>query len=117
MELKLKNGDYEPDGVGGLRRVEGREELLQRVLFKLTAHRGAFPFEEKLGSRLWLLGRLGAAQRQSAAAQYVAEALADERDLSVESVELTPAEDGIAALKAVLDYQGEALTVTLDIRV
>lgn len=117
MELKLKNGDYEPDGVGGLRRVEGREELLQRVLFKLTAHRGAFPFWEELGSRLWQLGRLGVAQRQSAAAQYVAEALADERELSVESVELIPAQNGISMLKALLDYQGEALTVTLDIRV
>ena len=41
MELKLRNGDYVPDGVGGLKRVEGREALLQRVLFKLTARRGA----------------------------------------------------------------------------
>lgn len=57
MELKLRNGDYVPDGVGGLKRVEGREALLQRVLFKLTARRGAFPFLPELGSRLWQLGK------------------------------------------------------------
>ncbi len=117
MELKLKNGDYVTDGVGGLQRVEGREELLQRVLFRLTAHRGAFPFREELGSRLWQLGRLPAAQRQSAAAQYVAEALAEERELSVESVELTPREDGTAALHVALRRDDETLNVTLDIRV
>ena len=117
MELRLKNGDYVPDGVGGLQRVEGREELLQRVLFKLTARRGKFPFQEDLGSRLWQLGRLSASQRQSAAAQYVAEALEGERDLSVEAVELMPTENGTAKLKADLLYRGEELNVALDIRV
>lgn len=58
MELILRNGDYVPDGVGGLRRAAGQEALLQRVLFRLTARRGAFPFWEDLGSRLWQLGRL-----------------------------------------------------------
>ena len=60
MELELRNGDYAADGVGGLRRVRGREALLQRVLFRLTARRGAFPFWETLGSRLWALGTLPA---------------------------------------------------------
>ena len=35
-ELKLKNGDYVKAG-GRLEKAEGREALLQRVLFKLTA--------------------------------------------------------------------------------
>lgn len=117
MELELKNGDYVPDGVGGLRRVNGREELLQRVLFKLTARRGMFLFREELGSRLWRLGRLPASQRQSAAAQYVAEALADEKGLTVEAVELLDPAEGIAPLKVVLAYGGGELAVTLDIRV
>ena len=34
MELELRDGDYVADGVGGLRRVGGREALLQRVLFR-----------------------------------------------------------------------------------
>ena len=74
MELELRNGDYVADGVGGLRRVGGREALLQRVLFRLTARRGSFPFWQTLGSRLWELGRVPAPERRSAARQYVAEA-------------------------------------------
>lgn len=117
MELQLKNGDYVPNGAGGLRRVTGREELLQRVLFKLTARRGRFPFWEALGSRLWQLGQVPAAQRQSAAKQYVAEALADESGLRVENVELAAENDGAAVLTAELSYEGERLSVTLDIQV
>ena len=45
MELKLQNGDYVSDGAAGLRRVEGAEALLQRVIFRLTAP-------------LWLSGRI-----------------------------------------------------------
>ena len=58
MGLSLRNGDYVPDGTGGLRRTEGREALLEQVLFRLTARRGTFPFLPELGSRLWQLGQL-----------------------------------------------------------
>ena len=114
MELELKNGDYIADGVGGLRRVRGREALLQRVLFRLTARRGAFPFWETLGSRLWELGKLPGLERRSAARQYVAEALAGE-PVSVEDVTLEERRDGTAAVTAHLRYQGEALAVTVDV--
>ena len=53
MELKIKNGDYIPDGLGGFVTVQGTEKLLQRALLKLTARRGVFPFMEDFGSRLW----------------------------------------------------------------
>ena len=39
MELKLRNGDYVPDGTGSVIRLEGAQALLQRVLFRLKAHR------------------------------------------------------------------------------
>lgn len=110
--LQIRSGDYVPDGRGGLRRSEGREDLLERVLFRLTARRGQFPFMEDLGSSLWRLGRVGAAGRQSAAEQYVAEALAAEKGLTVEAVTLTQ-ENGTAHVTAELAYQGEALSVTL----
>ena len=64
MELKLQNGDYVLDGAARLCRVEGAEALLQRVLFRLSARRGAFPFWGTLGSQLWQLGRLPAAARK-----------------------------------------------------
>ena len=43
MEAKLFNGDYIPDGLGGVVRCEGADALLERVLFRLTARRGQFP--------------------------------------------------------------------------
>lgn len=104
-----------PDGSGGLRRVLGREALLERVIFRLTARRGQFPFLEDLGSRLWQLGRVGTAGRQAAAEQYVTEALAEEEGLTVESVALDQ-QDGAARLNVELTYRGEALTVTLDVQ-
>lgn len=117
MALGLRNGDYVPDGAGGLRRVSGQEALLQRVLFRLTARRGAFPFWETLGSRLWQLGRVPAGQRQGAAEQYVAEALAEEPGLTVENVELTAKGDGAVLLRTELSRSGVDLPVTMEIQV
>ena len=116
MELKLQNGDYVPNGAGGLERVTGQEELLQRVLFRLIARRGAFPFQETLGSRLWQLGRTGTATRQSAAEQYVAEALEEETGLRVDAVTLTEKGGGVTELTAEMTYEGQALSVTLEIQ-
>lgn len=114
MEPRLKNGDYIPDGLGGVVRCEGAEALLERVLFRLIARRGGLPFLSQLGSRLYLLSREPAAQRQSAAQQYVAEALAEE-PVSVTDVELTPRGDGFAYLTVWLDYKGTELSVTVAI--
>ena len=115
MELELQNGDYVPDGIGGVRRVSGREALAQRIIFRLTARRGTFPFLPELGSRLWQLGRLSAAQRQSAVEQYVAEALAPEPGLAVEQVDLTESGGGRAQVTASMTWQGERLSVTVEV--
>ena len=50
MEIKLVQGDYVPDGLGGVQRCKGSDALLQRVLYRLTAHRGQFPLLPRLGS-------------------------------------------------------------------
>ena len=83
--LVLVNGDYVPQG-NGLQSAKGDEAVLQRMLMKLTARRGQFPFMENFGSRLWTLDRLRPAE------QYVLEALRDEPGLMVEQVTL--AENG-----------------------
>ena len=115
MELVLRNGDYVSDGAAGLHRVQGQDALLQRVLFRLSAKRGTFPFWETLGSRLWQLVQLPASARQAAAKQYVAEALAEEQGLSVEDVFLT--QNGESAdLTAELSYGGARLSVTMELR-
>ena len=109
MELELKNGDYVPDGIGGVRRVSGREALAQRVLFRLTARRGSFPFWPELGS-------LPTSQRSAAAVQYVTEALAQE-PVDVEEVILTPQPGGTAELQVRLSCQDTGLDVMLEVQV
>ena len=114
MELFIQNGDYAPDGKGGFRRAEGSRELLQRVLFKLTARRGSFPFLPALGSELYRLPREKPSARQALAAQYVAEALREEPSLTVQRVELV--QDGeVGRLSVYLEWQGEELTARLTV--
>lgn len=114
MEWKLMEGDYVPDGSGGLTALSGGEEVLARVLFRLTARRGALPFLPRLGSRLYQLGRERPSARQSLAAQYVAEALREEPQLSVNSVELE--QSGPSGLLTVrLNWQGEELTAQVPV--
>lgn len=112
MEIKLINGDYVPDGLGGIQRSSGADALLQRVLFRLTARRGQFPMLPDLGSRLYLLGKEVPSQRSSAAKQYVTEALAEE-EVSITDVQLSPFLDGRMEVTVLLDYQGTDLAVTL----
>ena len=108
MERVLKNGEYLPDGAGGLMSVSGGEEVLARALFRLTARRGALPFLPGLGSRLYELSREKPSARQALAEQYVAEALGEE-DVSVQTVELQmQGEGGLLTVK--LLWRGETLT-------
>ncbi|MEG1430832.1 MAG: hypothetical protein RSC89_04890 [Oscillospiraceae bacterium] len=115
MELKLKDGDYVPNGRGGFCTVEGGEELLQRVLFRLTARRGAFPLLPNLGSRLYLLPREKPALWQSLAGEYITEALEEEHELTVSGVTVTPRGDGGANLEVGLDWQGRTLGLTMEV--
>lgn len=59
---------------------------MARTLFRLTARRGALPFLPELGSRPYQLRRAKPVQWDSMARQYVAEALAGERELAVTEV-------------------------------
>jgi len=113
MALILRQGDYVPDGQGGLKTAEGAGELLERVLWKLTVRRGSFPFLPELGSRLHLLGRAPAKEREALAERYVSEALADE-DVTVTGVALAPEGEG-AALTVRMDWRGEELTATVEL--
>ena len=115
MTLLLKDGDYVPDSEGKLTSLTGMEEVLQRVLIRLTARRGAFPLMPELGSRLYLLLHESPKNRGALARQYVREALADERDLDVTGVTLTENADGTASLAVQLDWQGEALTAVVGV--
>ncbi len=112
MEARIHNGDYILDGLGGVVRCQGADALRERVLFRLTAHRGGLPPLPQLGSRLYLLSREPTTQRLSAAKQYVAEALAEE-DVTVTDVILTPEKQGCIGIQVLLEYEGAALSVSV----
>lgn len=110
MELKLKNGDYVPDGAGGLAAGTGAEEILSRVLFRLTARRGGLPFLPELGSELYKVLREKPSARLAAARQYVSRALEGE-NVTVTDVRLEDMGRS-ARLTVSLLWQGEELSVS-----
>lgn len=114
--MKIKNGDYVPDGLGGFSRAEGYEALLERIRFRLTAKRGAFPFLDTLGSQLCTLGQFPPSERISAAEQFAAEALSDEEGLTVQAVTVEMAEEGGCTVTVELEYGGEDLSVAVDVQ-
>lgn len=115
-EMKIKNGDYVKDGNGGAVMLDGKEEMLQRVLYILTARRGAFPFMENTGSRLYMLSRTARSQRQSAAEQYAAEALGDESGLTVTEILLEDGADETTLVTVKAKYGEDELTVTATVQ-
>ena len=67
------------------------EETAQRVLLRLTARRGGFAPLPEYGSRLYLLPRTAKPSGyETAARQYIAEALAEEPAVEVTAVRFTP---------------------------
>ena len=111
MELMVRDGDYVIDENGALRRAEGSQELLQRVMWKLSIPRGSFPPLPELGSELYRLGRWRPSQRESMAKQYAVQALTDEPELTVTEAWL--AQDG--TLQVQLEWRGEKLTLTMEL--
>ena len=108
----LRDGDYCPDGMGGFRQAGGAGEVLERVLFQLSARRGGFPLLPSVGSRLYLLTRAKPSARQALAAAYVAEALDGWEDLCVTDTRW----DGEQGLVTVLlTWQGEPLEAAVPV--
>ena len=107
MTTQLRNGDYCPDGKGGFLQAAGGEEVLERVIFLLTARRGSFPLLPELGSRLHLLAREKPGARGAAGAGYAAEALAGEPALAVTGAAW---DEEKRRLHVTLDWQGTPLT-------
>ena len=115
MELKIKDRDYVSDGAGALVRASGREELLERVLYKLSVRRGSFALAPELGSKLHLLWREKGESRATAAKQYIAEALAEESELEITGVEVEELEGDRLRVHVRLDWNGEALSTSVTV--
>ena len=113
IEMRLKDGDFVPDGTGGFEGEREEQALLQRILFKLTARRGTFPFLPELGSYLHTLYREKESARQGLCARYVAQALEGE-DVTVRDV-VYSCENGRAQVTVQLDWQGQRREITAQI--
>ena len=110
---RLWDGDYRPNGTGAFQQARGAEEVLERVLFKLSARRGSFPLLPEVGSRLYLLLRAKESARETLGAAYAAEALESEPDLAVTGTAWN--QEG-EELTVFLDWRGEPLEAAVKIR-
>lgn len=110
----LLNGDYVPDGHGGIQRVSEERGLLSEALFRLTCRRGSFPLLPELGSRLWRLPEEKPSARNMAARQYAAEAL-EGMALTVEDAAVTMADSGTARVR--LSLRSDTQTYSLEVEV
>lgn len=111
MSLLLENRDYVHDGNGGVRVVQGGEELQNEVLFRLTARRESFPFLPELGSRMGQLRREKPSAWDGLARQFAVEALSGLDDVMVTGARVE--QDGGALWVTVeLQWQGGQLSVT-----
>lgn len=113
MELKIQNGDYCPDGLGGMVVVDEAEAVVQRMLFRLTARRGSFPLLPNLGSDLHRVMYERPSARQTVAEQYVRVAL-EEEAVSVQSVVLNRQGDRVELVVEAL-WQGQVLLLTKEL--
>ena len=52
MDELLQQGDLADDLCGGVKEIDGTDELIQRAMIRLTMPRGSFPYNEELGSGL-----------------------------------------------------------------
>lgn len=82
------NRDMAKDSRGMPASITGAQELLQRILIRLTVRKGGFPPDPELGSRVPLLANCPPAQLDSLADSYVREALAGMEGVHVQKVEV-----------------------------
>ena len=113
MELKLVNGDYVPDNMGGFMKVSGTEEKIQRILYKLQGRRGGFSPMPDLGSRLCELINEKKSNREAAAEQYINEALVNE-DVTVNDVSVYESDGGLI-VNVRMTYNGESAEFNLNV--
>lgn len=108
----LRDGDYRPDGRGGLEQASGAQAVLEQALFLLTARRGGFPLLPEVGSRLYELPRAKPADRGALGAAYAAQALAALPELEVRGADW---DEGTGTLTVRLHWRGTDLGLTVPV--
>lgn len=113
MELKLKDGRY-VTRASTLETVTGYEELAQRIMMKLTARRGKFWPKPDYGSKLYkLINGEKPSNREQAVRQYVAEALADEAGVELQTVEIKETAPDAIFIRLDFSYSGNIFSVEI----
>lgn len=112
MSLKLREGDYVPDGAGGFQRAYGLEAILEQAMFQLTARRGAFSLMPEVGSRLYTLYREKPSVRKTLAIRYAGEAL-EPLGLTVKDAVVTSGEPMLVELE--LGYEGNEMNLEVTV--
>ena len=92
----------------------GDQEIVDRVLFKLTARQGEFPFLTNLGSRLYKLPFEKSANLRNVAYQYVLEAIDDETEVQVQDVKVEVLDDSID-LTVILIRNDDSIRINLTV--
>lgn len=106
MSLKLREGDYVPDGAGGFQKASGTEDILEQAMFQLTARRGAFSLMPEVGSRLYTLYREKPSVRKTLAIRYAGEAL---EPLGVTVKDAVVTEEDPMLVELELSYEGNEM--------
>ena len=113
MELKLSEGRYAVKS-RTLDSVSGNEELAQRIMMKLTAHRGKFWPKPDYGSRLYLLiNGERPSNRENAVRQYVAEALSDENGVELKDIGISQTASDAIFIKLKFAYADGSFSVEI----
>ena len=97
-------------GDHGGQREHDSEALLACALFKLTCRRGALPFLPELGSSLRELGKAAPSERDEAARQYAAQALAS-MGIEVTAARVRMISDTQADVRLTMSCDGNRETV------
>lgn len=108
MDTKIKNGGWVKNSSGLPQTVECSEELLQRVLIRLTVPLGSFVFQPSFGSRLYLVWREDENLRAQRAVQLAQEALKSMTEVKILSARVNENTGTIIFNISFINYIGEA---------
>ncbi|MFR1179007.1 MAG: histidine kinase [Acutalibacteraceae bacterium] len=115
MDTAISNGDFICDSKGIPVELTGYDELLQRVLIRLTVKKGSFIYDTSLGSRLYTLKSTDGNLKERALS-LVGEALVDISEVIVDDVFTTWTNDGEnLELTVVLSINNEEKDVVITI--
>ena len=86
MDTAISNGDFMLDSNGIPISIYGIQEILQRVLIRLTVRKGSFIYDTNLGSDLYKLKKTTSTSIKSRALSMVKEALKPMSNVLVDDV-------------------------------